>query len=388
MRKTYWDGTHRTRHPHDTLDAIRPLLGDYGVTRLADVTGLDDIGIPVYMAVRPLGLSLSVSQGKGSTHDAARVSGAMEAIELWHAEHAVPPPDIVDTAARDLDIPYRVRDLEQHKGSLLTEATRLDWITARTVTTGEAVPFPREAVIMGRQVRPDWRTYMMRASSNGVASGNTRAEAVLHGLYELAERDALDALDQPGAARHVVDAATIDDSSCRDMIDKILAAGAWVEVCHVPTRFGFPCLLAYVWREDQGAAIVSGAGCHSSPAIALSRAVAEAAQTRLTFIAGSRDDIVPRMYTGGQYQRPADHRPDLTWPQVAGQYRNGFADIDDEAAWAATQIGQVTGVDPVAVDLTWGSYAREEFHAVKVAAPGLGFSGRQHVGRPGQETWE
>jgi ribosomal protein S12 methylthiotransferase accessory factor len=84
---------------------------------------------------------------------------------------------------------------------------------------------------------------------------------------------------------------TIEDPHCRDLLDKVFAIRAWMEICHVTTRFGFPCLLAYLWREDQGAAIVSGAGCHSSPLIALSRAIAEAVQTRLTFIAGSRDDI-------------------------------------------------------------------------------------------------
>jgi len=39
-----------------------------------------------------------------------------------------------------------------------------------------------------------------------------------------------------------------------------------------------------------------GTGCHRSPEIALSRALTEAAQTRLTLIAGSRDDVFPSYY--------------------------------------------------------------------------------------------
>jgi ribosomal protein S12 methylthiotransferase accessory factor len=171
------------------------LLPSYGITRLADVTGLDDIGIPVVMAVRPLGLSLSVSQGKGPTVEAAMASGAMEAVELWHAKNAVPDPAYKATPAKELPLTYQVEDLEQHKGSLLTDVTRLDWIAAQSLISGDETFLPREAVRMGRQIRPDWRTYMMRASSNGVASGNMKAEAIAHGLYELAERDALDALD-------------------------------------------------------------------------------------------------------------------------------------------------------------------------------------------------
>lgn len=388
MQKTYFIGTHRTHHPQETLEAITPLLGEYGITRLADVTGLDGIGVPVVMAVRPLGLSLSVSQGKGVTLEAALVSAAMEAIELWHAENAVPAPTLTDTPARAMHLPYRVGELEQHKGSLLCDETVMDWITARSAITDEVTYLPREAVVMGRQLREEWRTYLLRASSNGLASGNNRDEAIVHGLYELAERDALDALDRPDAVRDVVDLGTFDDPHCCDMIDRIRGHGAWLEVCHVPTRFGFPCMLAYLWHEDQGAAIVSGAGCHSDPAIALSRAIAEAVQTRLTYIAGSRDDIAPRVYLGGDYQPPKPTEPSRSWPQVADLYPHRFGDVGDEAAWAAAQIAGVTHVPPLVVDLTAGRYTRGEFHVVKVTAPGLGFSGRLHVARPGQEAWE
>ena len=65
---------------------IQPRLARYGITRIADVTDLDVIGVPVYMGVRPLGTTLSVSQGKGMTHLSARVGAAMEAIEWWAAE--------------------------------------------------------------------------------------------------------------------------------------------------------------------------------------------------------------------------------------------------------------------------------------------------------------
>jgi ribosomal protein S12 methylthiotransferase accessory factor len=386
MRKVYFVGTHRTRHPQETLESIRPLLPRYGITRLADVTGLDDLGVPVVMAVRPLGLSLSVSQGKGATLEAALVSGAMEAVELWHAEHAVPAP--VETGpAAGLGLPYDIAELEQHKGSLLCPGTVLDWIAATCLVSGEQTLLPREAVVMGRQLRDEWRTFTIRASSNGVASGNTVDEAIVHALYEVAERDALDALDQPGAIREVVDPASVTDDHNAQMIDAITQAGAWLEICHVPGRFGFCTMLAYLWREDQGASVVSGAGCHSSPQIALSRALAEAAQTRMTFIAGTRDDILPRMYQPGSCRPPKPAPPDTGFPQVAAAYRRRFGDVADEAAWAAEQVTRVTGAEPMMVELTCGQHARPEFSVVKISAPGLGFSGRLHVSRPGEEVW-
>ena len=39
-----------------------------------------------------------------------------------------------------------------------------------------------------------------------------------------------------------------------------------------------------------------GSGCHPDRAIALARALTEAAQTRLTYITGIRDDLLPAEY--------------------------------------------------------------------------------------------
>jgi ribosomal protein S12 methylthiotransferase accessory factor YcaO len=46
-------------------------MADFGITRVADVTGLDCIELPVFMAVRPHSRGVSVAQGKGATRDAA-----------------------------------------------------------------------------------------------------------------------------------------------------------------------------------------------------------------------------------------------------------------------------------------------------------------------------
>ena len=89
--KRYTVGTHRICPPNDTLARVQPLLADMGITRIANVTGLDRIGIPVVMVIRPNARSVAVSQGKGLTLAAAKASGVMEAAELWHAEHITKP---------------------------------------------------------------------------------------------------------------------------------------------------------------------------------------------------------------------------------------------------------------------------------------------------------
>ena len=62
--------------------AIRPHLRRIGITRLANITGLDRVGIPAYSAVVPRSQDiLSVYNGKGVSDLAAKVSAAMEALE-------------------------------------------------------------------------------------------------------------------------------------------------------------------------------------------------------------------------------------------------------------------------------------------------------------------
>ena len=99
-RKRYTEGTHRTLAPQLTLKRVMPLLPAFGITRIANVTGLDTIGIPVVVVARPNARSLSVAQGKGSTLAAAQASGVMESIEFWHAERIDRPLRLA--SARDL----------------------------------------------------------------------------------------------------------------------------------------------------------------------------------------------------------------------------------------------------------------------------------------------
>ncbi len=65
--KGFRDGTHRLIAPAETVARVRRLMPVMGITRIANVTGLDCIGIPVVMVCRPNSRSLSVSQGKGWT---------------------------------------------------------------------------------------------------------------------------------------------------------------------------------------------------------------------------------------------------------------------------------------------------------------------------------
>ena len=76
------------------------MLPRFGITRVADITGLDDIGLPVHVAYRPDGLTFAVSIGTGATPAQSRVSAVMESIEAWHAENLRAPASAARAAPR------------------------------------------------------------------------------------------------------------------------------------------------------------------------------------------------------------------------------------------------------------------------------------------------
>ncbi|MBZ6476450.1 hypothetical protein [Streptomyces griseocarneus] len=96
---------------------LEPELERWGITRVAWLTGLDYLGIPVWTAIRPRSHSLVTSQGKGATDTLAKIPAVLEGAELWHAEQ--PVPIVMRGSHHALDVPYPMTALPvkvEHEG--------------------------------------------------------------------------------------------------------------------------------------------------------------------------------------------------------------------------------------------------------------------------------
>jgi hypothetical protein len=97
------------------------------------------------------------------------------------------------------------------------------------------------------------------------------------------------------AARRVA-LETVDDPACRALLDRFAAADLLTGVWETTSDIGVPAFFAWIMERTDGAGGAArsaiGQGCHLEPRIALSRALTEAAQHRLTVISGARDDLV------------------------------------------------------------------------------------------------
>ena len=300
LAKGHKSGTHRAISPRETLARVQPYLAPMGITRVANVTGLDTIGIPVVMACRPNARSLAVSQGKGLDLDAARASAVMESVEGYHSENVELPLKLA--SYRDLCAHHTVVDTDLlpqfwwntsfHPHLPLLWVEGQDWLQHESVW----VPFQLVHGQYTAALRFDLRSFAI--TSTGLASGNHLLEAASHAISEVVERDAshrFSLLPQEERAVLQVDLDTVDHADCRDALERFQRAGVAVAVWQLPSRVPLPvfeCLIAN--RDDdplwpQGPA--SGFGCHPVRHIALLRALTEAAQSRLTAISGARDDM-------------------------------------------------------------------------------------------------
>jgi len=374
-------GTHRIVSPADTIARVTPVMPLAGITRVGVITGLDHIGLPVVTVYRPNARSLAVSQGKGLDLDAARASGIMEAIESWHAEYVSLPLRYASWAELAATHPLiDVTRLPRLSVSTFRPHKPLLWTEARNILSGEAAWVPFEMVHTNFTLPLPAGSGSFVMSSNGLASGNHVAEAISHGLCEVVERDA-NALwfagDGDSRAACRIDPATVDDDDCRMVLNLFAAADIAVAIWDTTSDVGlasFRCMVVdrqpNVFRQLYA---VDGSGCHPAREIALLRALTEAAQCRLTYISGARDDgdreffervrnadTVARARSEVESQ-PATRRFDDVPTRVT-------TSCADDVTWACERLAAV-GIDQVAVvDLT---RAEIGIPVVRVIVPGL-----------------
>ncbi len=378
--KAHTVGTHRIVAPEETLARVKPFLPVMGITRVANVTGLDCVGIPVVMVTRPNSRSVSVSQGKGVTLAAARTSGVMESIESFHAERIMRP--LVFASYEELRWSRRVADVERLPRLLDDFDPHLPilWIEGEDLFSGEARLVPFEMVHLNHTTQAPPGAGCFPRNSNGLASGNHRLEAISHAITELVERDAhtLWGLGSRAAQDETrLDLDTVADPVCRSLIERFEDAGVAVGAWDMTSDVGLPAFLVrIVQREESPVHTIRpavGMGCHAAREIALSRALTEAAQSRLTFISGARDDMAR-----GEYERHLDPAMHARWHSLItqGAGRRAFTDapgvqgrtIEDDLAFQLGRLKAVGIEEAVAVDLS-----RPEFGipVVRVVIPGL-----------------
>jgi len=283
--KKYRDDTHRAVSPEETLRAAEAKLPAAGITRVADITDLDRIGIPVFSSIRPMADrgAISVYNGKGATPTEARVSAMMEGLERYSAEVRDRQLDTASFSLLDgaLDPRDLILPVDADPDALIP------WISGWDMMNQEEILVPANAVF---HPLPSQYRRLFRTNTTGLASGNVIEEAIFHGLAEIIERDAWALVE---AARHTGPLIQdVKDDLARGLMDKFAAAGVDVYLRDITSDIGVATCAAaaddLLLRDPT--LLTTGMGTHTSAKVAVLRALTEVAQSRLTQIHGARED--------------------------------------------------------------------------------------------------
>ncbi|WP_075292887.1 YcaO-like family protein [Pararhizobium arenae] len=288
----------RACSPDETFNRVSPYLKQFGITRVARHTGLDHIGVPVWCAYTPNSRSIVVAQGKGLTDADARISAVMEALERATAGAPAMPGRLADmkTLMAEGAIVDAVPELLALGQSVPNNYEEISWLSGQELISRQRAYVPGDAAVLDR-TRTDHRYWM---SSDGLASGNTTQEAILHGILERIERDAFVLWQVTAAERRYkacVDPKSFQSAAVIGLVEQFGSADLTFRLFDITSDIGIPTFACFLAPQDieknrslRYVDVTYGCGTHPDPQRAVMRAMTEAAQSRMTFISGARDD--------------------------------------------------------------------------------------------------
>lgn len=312
LKKYSKRGVVRAVEPHTTIRRARESLEAAGITKVAEITDLDRVGIPNFMAVRPRDLDSGISyyNGKGTTREDAHAGALMEAIERHAGEHC--DYEVTTGSYQELRRSFDCVRPDEIIVPMLCEYSddlELEWVSGYDVLNARPTLVPLNAVICPYQ--PAKGEPLFYASTNGLASGNTIIEALCHAICEIIERDAqaivrarteirplvrglLGMEEVPQEQRYLRRISLTGlPRRAESLVAKLTRAGISVDLRDLTSTGGIATIdCAILERKSDGSGdAYGGCGCHPDARVALLRAITEAAQSRLAFIQGGREDL-------------------------------------------------------------------------------------------------
>ena len=263
----------RTQSASTTIDLVSPSLEGLGIVGVFDHTSSCIPELHVFEALRKNAHSGYLNLGKGYTASAATASAIMEGIEMSLIESplikGMPWSNNLDGRI------VRFRDAGYCLSSNV-EQSIVNCIPCRDLIADTKCFVPACDVFYPAALEAG---LPLRSFTNGLASGNTVDEAMLHALYELIERDAMQyCFDKPDSAIPVC-SASFGDQLLDNVVDRLADQGHLLILRLLRSKAAavFEATL-FIKSPDKAYQLFNGWGCNHSPLIAARRAISEAAQ--------------------------------------------------------------------------------------------------------------
>lgn len=273
-----------------------------------------------------------------------------------------------------------------------SRGTRAAWVAGWRLGAQEVALVPAALVYFPYWYGAD-EPYVADSASTGLSAGRTLASAVLGGLCEVVERDALAVLWYNQLVRPRV-RLDLDDHLGRVYRHRFASPGLEFHIVDATSDLGIPTMLACCVDPRGGTAV--GAATHLDPTTAAIKALLEAAQAR---VALKREGVVgaPTRYATdfGDVREFTDHARAYSWPEprrhVEFLWSSAVARPIAESGVSPTSaappamvsdcLGRLAdaGLEAIAVDLTTADVAALGYHVVRVVVPGAVPLGARHA---------
>jgi oxazoline/thiazoline synthase len=387
-------GGARVRAPEETVRSlaalVSPITGVVASLRRADLPpplhlyGTGRVPTPAPVSADQLEATLrSGAGGKGPTDAQARASALCEGIERYcaraHEARAAVEARYAEVADRAFhpdglllfsELQRRERDERNAANDdprfgipePFDETRPVAWTEAWSLAADEPRLLPSAYCYIGYPLPEGHR--FMSGDSNGCAAGNEPEEAILQGMLELVERDAValwwyNRARRPGLAISRCGLPYVDG-----VLEAFATLGRDVWALDLTNDLELPAVAALSCSRDTGRSVTFGFGAHLDPAVALSRAVSELVQMTAS-VQGA-----PRRRTLERWLTEIGPENEL-WLAPSGELELGPSRPVNHLAAAirsCTDAIERAGHEVLVVDLTLPDVA---LPVVKVVAPGL-----------------
>ncbi|UUX91251.1 YcaO-related McrA-glycine thioamidation protein [Methanoplanus endosymbiosus] len=285
---------HRSEDTEKTLNLLKQILSDIGVTEVRDLTACDRVKIPVYSAITPDNRPGAPREhtGKGVTPADAETAAIMNAVESYCAEYRgerlitgsyenFGPARAVDP--RELILPQ-----EPENNQLLY------WSPVWDILNEEEVLIPANAIYHPYDP-PGMANQLFKSSTTGLAAGNNMEEAILHAMYQIIEKDAISIAESKRmlGRRLVIDT----EGTAKDLLNKFKENGIEIHLWLLDGKTSVPVVAAAAddTETKDPAMLVTGTGAHLSPEIAVIRALTGIAKSRASLIADKNENAAKNL---------------------------------------------------------------------------------------------
>ena len=321
----------RIKPVEETIKTILPVSSNIGITRLADITNMDILGIPNFSAVLP-GTEdyIWVYSGKGPTRMDAKASALMESIERYSSLPSGNRNKMIQGSYKEVSKVSKILHPSNVVEPMILEYDDemiMDFLSGYDLVNNDQILIPAPLALFRYSPKPPAINPFAYHHTNGLASGNVLEEAICHSLCELIERDATSLAELNASALPYnflrtmtkylsdngleidpvdgtefvdddskypdVDISNIDFKPISNLVKKFNDAKIPLIIKDITSPIGVPTFNAssIEWITEDYGYLAEGHGTHPDARIALLRAITEVSQTRAANIQGARDDL-------------------------------------------------------------------------------------------------